>query len=144
MTRADTILAAAGAGERLAELHDPSGTGAAWETPVPLGARQRLPTYPADALPGWVADQVTAVAEFTQTPIDLAGCLALAALSTAAGGRAIVNVRGTWIEPVNIFTVVAMPPGSRKSAVFRAMTNPCSTQRSTSPNAPNPRSSKPT
>ncbi|GAA4377357.1 hypothetical protein GCM10023088_37100 [Actinomadura verrucosospora] len=123
MTAADNILAAVGAGARLAELH---GQPAAptWEPPVPLGARQRLPAFPADALPGWVGAQVTAVAEFTQTPLDLAGCLALAALSTAAGGRAIVNVRGTWVEPVNIFTVVAMPPGSRKSAVFRAMTQP--------------------
>ena len=122
MTHADSILAAAGAGARLAQLHGQPTP--AWDAPVPLGARQRLPAYPADALPAWVADQVTAVAEFTQTPIDLSGCLALAALSTAAGGRAIVNVRGTWIEPVNIFTVVAMPPGSRKSAVFRAMTQP--------------------
>jgi hypothetical protein len=71
-----------------------------------------------------VGDQVAAVAEATQTPPDLAGCIALAALSTAAGGRARVQVRPGWIEPVNIYTVVAMPPGSRKSAVFAAMIAP--------------------
>jgi hypothetical protein len=67
---------------------------------------------------------VSAVAEFTQTPPDLAGCIALAALSTAAGGRTEVEVRGSWREPVNLFTVVVLPPGSRKSAVFTALIRP--------------------
>jgi hypothetical protein len=92
--------------------------------PVPLSARRLLPPFPVDALPGWVGDQVAAVAEATQTPPDLVGCIALAALSTAAGGRARVQVRPGWVEPVNIYTVVAMPPGSRKSAVFAAMIAP--------------------
>ena len=92
--------------------------------PVPLTARRLLPPFPVDALPGWVADQVAAVAEFTQTPPDLAGCIALAALSAAAGGRAVVEVRPGWREPVNLFVAAAMPPGSRKSAVFAAMTSP--------------------
>ncbi|WP_345411722.1 YfjI family protein [Pseudonocardia xishanensis] len=65
-----------------------------------------------------------AVAEFTQTPLDLPGCLALAALSTAAGGRAEIEIRPGWREPLNLYTVVAMPPDSRKSAVFAAMTAP--------------------
>ncbi|MGI5225729.1 YfjI family protein [Actinoallomurus sp. CA-142502] len=120
MTDADQILNAMGADAALNAHHDAP----LWEEPVPLATRATLPTFPADALPGWVADQVTAVAEFTQTPLDLAGSIALAALSTAAGGRAIVNVWDAWIEPVNIFTVVAMPPGSRKSPVFRAMIAP--------------------
>ncbi len=100
-----------------------AGTG--WDgEPVPLSARRLLPPFPVDALPGWLGDQVAAVAEFTQTPADLAGCIALAAISTAAGGRAVVEVRPGWREPVNLFTAVAMPPGSRKSAVFAAMTAP--------------------
>lgn len=95
-----------------------------WDPPTPLAGRRELPPFPVSALPGWLADQVAAVAEFTQTPPDLAGCVALAALSTAAGGRATVEIRPGWREPVNIFTAVAMPPGSRKSAVFAAMTAP--------------------
>jgi len=98
--------------------------GPKWDPPTPLATRRALPPFPVGALPGWVADQVAAVAEFTQTPPDLAGCVALAALSAAAGGRAVVEIRPGWREPVNIFTAVAMPPGSRKSAVFAAMTAP--------------------
>jgi hypothetical protein len=96
----------------------------AWPQPIPLTARHTPPPFPVDMLPGWVADMVAAVAEFTQTPADLAGCIGLAALSTAAGGRAEVEVRGSWREPTNLFTVVVLPPGSRKSAVFAAMTGP--------------------
>jgi replicative DNA helicase len=96
----------------------------AWPAPIPLAARHSPPPFPAVVLPGWVADMVAAAAEFTQTPPDLAGCIALACLSTAAGGRAEVEVRGSWREPVNVFTVVVLPPGSRKSAVFAALVGP--------------------
>ncbi|GAA4828353.1 hypothetical protein GCM10025787_03440 [Saccharopolyspora rosea] len=95
-----------------------------WEHPVPLGSQRILPPFPIKALPGWLADQVAAVAEATQTPPDLPGCVALAAVSTAVGGRAIARVRRGWDEPVNIYTVVALPPASRKTPVFRAMTHP--------------------
>jgi hypothetical protein len=105
-------------------LLDNTDTGAGWTPPIPLGDRRHLPAFPANALPGWVAEMVYGVAEFTQTPIDLPGCIALAAISTAAGGRAEVEVRGSWREPTNLFTVVVLPPGSRKSAVFAAMTSP--------------------
>lgn len=96
----------------------------AWPAPIPLTARCAPRAFPVDALPAWVAAMVSAVTEFTQTPPDLAGCIALAALSTAAGGRAEVEVRGSWREPANLFTVVVLPPGSRKSAVFASLIRP--------------------
>lgn len=97
---------------------------AGWETPVPLSMAHALPSFPVDALPLWMAEQVAAVAEATQTPADLAGCIGLAALSTAAGGRAVVTVRDGWEEPVNLYTVVVMEPSARKSPVFKAMIRP--------------------
>jgi len=102
-------------------LLDDAGNRDGWAPLIPLGQGRHLPPFPAEALPGWTAEMVYAVAEFTQTPLDLAGSLALAALSTAAGGRAEVEVRGSWREPTNLYTVVILPPGSRKSAVFAAM-----------------------
>ncbi|WP_285610664.1 YfjI family protein [Actinokineospora globicatena] len=89
-----------------------------------LGSARPVPTFPVDALPDWIAAHVAGVAELTQTPADLAGCLALVALSTAAGGRVRVQVRPGWDEPVNLYSVVVLPPASRKSAVFKAMTRP--------------------
>jgi replicative DNA helicase len=105
-------------------LLDDADTPGGWSPLIPLGRGRHLPPFPAELLPGWLAEQVFAVAEFTQTPIDLAGSIALACLSTAAGGRAEVEVRGSWREPTNLYTVVVLPPGSRKSAVFAAMVAP--------------------
>ncbi|MER5649054.1 YfjI family protein [Streptosporangium sp. NPDC002524] len=95
-----------------------------WELPAPLGRGAELPAFPVDALPDWVRQEVTGLAEFTQTPTDLGGTIGLAVLSASAGGRAVVEVRGSWREPVNLHTVTAMPPGSRKSAVFAELVGP--------------------
>ncbi|MGI5469634.1 DUF3987 domain-containing protein [Streptomyces sp. CA-132043] len=95
-----------------------------WADPIPLNHQPQLPSFPSWVLPGWLREFVDAVAEETQTPPDLAGTIALAVLATAAGGRVIVQLRGRWREPTNLFTVVALPPGNRKSAVFSALTNP--------------------
>ncbi|MDH6119307.1 replicative DNA helicase [Kitasatospora sp. GAS204A] len=95
-----------------------------WPPPVPLGAHAPLPTFPVHALPTWVRKQVSAVAEFTQTPPDMAATMALAALATAAGGRVHVQIRPGWSEQTNLYLVCAMPPASRKSDVFAAMTAP--------------------
>ncbi|PSM43690.1 DNA primase [Streptomyces dioscori] len=95
-----------------------------WEEPISLTGRRDRPAFPVHVLPAWVGEFVVAVAEETQTPVDLAGSIALAVLATAAGGRSVVHVRGNWREPTNLYTVVALPPGNRKSAVFTLLTNP--------------------
>ena len=87
---------------------------------MPLSARRLLPPFPVDVLPAWVADMVAGRRRVPQTPLDLPGCIALACLATAAGGRAVVEVRPGWREPTNLFTVVALPPGTRKSPSFAA------------------------
>ncbi|WP_284437185.1 YfjI family protein [Streptomyces sp. TUS-ST3] len=112
----------------LPTLEDPPGEDDAapevWEDPIPLTGRRERPPFPAHVLPVWLGEFVTAVAEETQTPVDLAGSIALAVLATAAGGRSVVHVRGNWREPTNLYTVVALPPANRKSAVFALLTNP--------------------
>jgi hypothetical protein len=113
------LLEAAGA-ELRAVPTAPTGTG--WAAPTPLDAAAGArPEFPLEALPSWVGRYAAAVSDATQTPVDLAGCLALAALSTAASGRVWADT-GQWREPVCVYTVTAMEPGSRKSAVFAAMT----------------------
>src|SRR6266571_639228 len=83
-----------------------------WELPTPFDEEQ-LPAFPVEALPSWLAKYVHAVAHATQTPTDLAGLLGLAAVSTAMAQKVRVEVREGYSEPVNVFIVVAMPPGSR-------------------------------
>jgi replicative DNA helicase len=122
-TTGEQILSRLDAQHRLAVLHGEEQAGpatAGWDAqPTPLRPRRVLPPFPVDALPSWVAEQVLAVAEFTQTPLDLPGSLALAALATAAGGRAVAEVRPGWREPLNLYVVVAMAPGSRKPRCSR-------------------------
>lgn len=97
-----------------------------WDEPIPLGTIRALPAFPIHALPTWLQAEVEAVAHETQTPPDLAATVALSVLATAAGGKVRVDVRPgvRWSEPVNLYTVAALPPGTRKSPVFKAMLRP--------------------
>jgi replicative DNA helicase len=110
----------------LADLdgNDPVAGSEAWDTPVPLGAVPVLPAFPVGILPPWLRQEVTCLTEFAQVPADLAAVIALAVLAAAAGGRAVVEIRGSWREPLNLYAVTAMPPGSRKSAVFAELVQP--------------------
>ncbi|MEV2279228.1 DUF3987 domain-containing protein [Nocardiopsis sp. NPDC049922] len=104
------------------ELDTPEST--SWGEPVSLDEVEgQLPEFPLDAFPAWAGQYAAAVSDATQTPPDLAGCLALAALSTAASGRVWADT-GHWKEPVCVYTVAAMEPASRKSAVFALMNEP--------------------
>ena len=89
-----------------------------WHEPTPLTPPQLLPAFPIDALPPALADWVRAEAEATQTPPDLAALLALGICGAALAGKFTVQVRDGWREPLNLFTVVSLPAGERKSAVF--------------------------
>lgn len=111
-------------GEGWEHMELPPAEADVWDSPIPLGQARALPPFPVDALPAWMAEMVAAVAEETQTPADLGGSVGLSVLSTACGGRAVVAVRGRWREPVNLYTVTALPPGNRKSAVFAELTRP--------------------
>jgi hypothetical protein len=95
-----------------------------WQPPIPLGAVGTPPAFPVEVLPGWIGDQVAAVATATQTPPDLAGMLALAVLATVAAGAVEVQPRPGWQEPLCLFVAVGMDAGARKSSVFTAMTRP--------------------
>lgn len=97
-----------------------------WPEPVPLRITPTVPQFPVGALPTWVRAKAAAVAHEIQVPVDLPGTLALACLATAAGGRVRVQVRPHtgWIEPVNLYTVCALPPGTRKTPVFNSMAAP--------------------
>ncbi|MEU1731342.1 DUF3987 domain-containing protein [Streptosporangium sp. NPDC020145] len=94
-----------------------------WSEPTPLSAVREAAAFPVWALPSWLGEYAGAVAEVTQTPPDLAGCLALAVLAVAAAGRVWVQAPA-WREPTNLYVVVVLPPGNRKSEVYALMTAP--------------------
>ena len=106
-----------------AQLVAGDGTAQAWGPILPFHNAD-LPAFPLDIFPTWLREFCEAVTEAMQTPPDLAGMLALSVLSTACARRVAVRARPGWDEPVNVYTVTSLPPGSRKSPVFRAMMGP--------------------
>jgi hypothetical protein len=102
-----------------AKLEEP----AEWDPPIPFN-EYRLPPFPVQALPGWLADYVQAVATATQTTTDLAGMLVLTAVAAACAKKVEVQINEGYVEPVNIFTVTALPPASGKSPVFSSVFMP--------------------
>lgn len=95
----------------------------AWQAPIPLGAFI-LPEWPLDVFPENIQIFVCELARSTETPIELPALTVLSGISTAAQGKFIVQVKPDYYEPVNVWTAVALPPGSRKSAVQKAVTEP--------------------
>jgi replicative DNA helicase len=92
--------------------------------PLPIDRRGEPPPFPVDVMPKRIAAMVRATATSLQVPADLPGMLALAVLSTAAGGRVVIEVADGWREPANIYTAPVMPSGSRKSPTYAVMTEP--------------------
>jgi replicative DNA helicase len=84
----------------------------------------QTPPFPVDMLPTPIANMVCGVSEATQTDPAMAATSALSVLSAATGGRAEIQIRSKWREPLNTYAVTILFPGERKSAVQRSMVRP--------------------
>lgn len=96
---------------------------AVWDTPIPFDEYD-LPTFPVEALPEVVRRYVLAVAESTQTTVDMAAVEALGIVSLCSQGKYFIRGKADWAEPLNLYTVVISPPAERKSAVLSMMIRP--------------------
>ena len=94
-----------------------------WQPPVPF-YEFKLPNFPTHAFPDPLRDYVEESATATQTPVDLPAMVVLGVLSAACATTVEVEVKPDYVEPVNLYTVVSMSPGNRKSAVFRDAVGP--------------------
>ena len=94
-----------------------------WEQPIPF-EEVELPPFPVDALPDRVRPYVEAVAETTQTPVDMAGTAALAVMASCIQGKYLVQAKADWMEPTNLYALMVAEPSERKSAVTSLMVKP--------------------
>ena len=94
-----------------------------WPALVPLDAPD-LPRIDSAHLPAWAGDYARALAADTETPPELAAGMILVTCATATARRLRVMVKPGYFEPCNLWAVVALPPGNRKSAVQSAATAP--------------------
>lgn len=94
-----------------------------WDDPMEID-RPDLPSFPVHVLPEPLRAWVTATAEATQTPKDLAGLLALAICAGAVARRVEIEAGRGYVEPLNLYIAVLLDPANRKSSVFRSATAP--------------------
>ena len=94
-----------------------------WEMPIPFG-KYTVASFPTEALPEDIGNYVRAVAESTQTPVDMAGTAALAAIAVCLQGKYKIQGKDDWLEPLNGYFIVINPPSERKSAVESCIVRP--------------------
>ncbi|MCX7016753.1 MAG: YfjI family protein [Candidatus Sumerlaeota bacterium] len=94
-----------------------------WSPPIALWDFDP-PAFPVHVLPDRFRRFVEAVSVATQTPLDLAGMLVLSAVAVCLAKKVEIMAREGWLEPLNLFVVVVLPPAARKSAVFRVVVAP--------------------
>lgn len=94
-----------------------------WPALVPLDA-PNLPKLNPRHIPDWAGRYAEALAVETETPPELAAGMVLVACATAVARRVKVMIKPGYFEPCNLWMIVALPPGNRKSAVQAASTAP--------------------
>ena len=81
-----------------------------------------LPAFPIWCLPAPFAAYAEAVAQHSQTAVDMAGVIALGVLAVCFQGKYLVQGTPGYFEPLNLYIMLIAPPGERKSSVMREMT----------------------
>jgi replicative DNA helicase len=113
-------------------LNDPRSksapaAGLIWEEPVPLGMREAVPEFDVSLLSSWMGDFASAITAEKGAALDLGAILVLDVVAGGLARHVQVSPRPGWFEPVNLYTVVALAPGQRKSPVFKAALRPVRT-----------------
>lgn len=79
---------------------------------------------PLDALGPTLARFAREVSEETSTPVEMTALMGLGVLSTAALGKAVVQMKHSWTEHLGVWSVTIAESGERKSAVLRHVARP--------------------
>jgi len=97
---------------------------ATWDEVQELAPTTCADPFPLEALPPVVRATVHSCAEAYQVPTTLPATLALAVLAATVSGKYRVHPRPDWREHLTLWACVVARPGTRKSPVFGAMTEP--------------------
>lgn len=95
----------------------------AWEPPI-LFDEFETPEIPARLLPGIFGEFANALANSTETPEALSVMAVLGVISTTIAKRFFVSPKENWHEPLNIYTLISLPPANNKSLVLNSCTRP--------------------
>ncbi len=95
----------------------------AWDAPI-LFNEFEAADIPARLLPPVIGKFAAELAHTTETPEALSVMTILGVISTAVAKRFVVSPKEGWLEPINIYTLVALPPANHKSLVLQRCTKP--------------------
>lgn len=100
-----------------------------WPDPIPLDPRAFLPSFPTDALePVPLRKMVEAVTAAHSVPPDLTALSAIVLASGASamrrGQRVVIEPCPSWHETPNLYGIVSLQSGSRKSTAFTELLKP--------------------
>ena len=79
---------------------------------------------PWDSLPSWLVENVRKVSSATGWDGQSVLMAMLVAISMASWGRYTVRVNQYWSEPINLYSLVIAPSGTRKSALVEILKQP--------------------
>lgn len=94
-----------------------------WKLPIPF-EEVRLPAFPVNCLPTPIGDFVQAIADNTETAVDMAAVCALALMASAVQGKFEIMGKDDHLEQLNLYILLIARSGERKSAIVRMMTKP--------------------
>lgn len=103
----------------LPPLTDPD----AWEEPVFFGEIE-TPDIPASLLPGIFGEFAQNLSHAMETPEALSVMILLGVISTIAAKHFKVSPQTGWEEPINIYTLIALPPANHKIIILRQCIQP--------------------
>ncbi len=109
--------------EKLKEFEEKKEPSPQWERPINFDSKA-LPAFNTDVFAPWVKKYIDGVAETTQTPVDASAIATISVLSTILSKKSYVKVSREWKEPLNTYAIMGLPPGNRKSGVFKLLTDP--------------------
>ena len=95
----------------------------AWDAPV-LFDEFDTPEIPAHLLPSVLADFAAALSLTSETSTALRVMTILGVLFCALSKRFLISPRAGWLEPINIYSLIALPPANHKSLVLSSCTKP--------------------
>ncbi len=100
------------------------GMDADWPEPIPLTAEPDPPAFPSEEFPGFLRDFVGSVVESYQVPDDLTALTSLGAIATSAGNRIKADVHSGYSEFLNLYIMLALGSGERKSSLLALIRQP--------------------
>ncbi|QKE73460.1 DUF3987 domain-containing protein [Arthrobacter citreus] len=110
------------------ETNTPNTEETEWEMPISLD-EQPLPDFPKGMFCEWIEEMIDGLSEEYQAPRDAVGNIMIGMFSTALTKKFRVRPKyhhneSRWTVDLNTYVFVYMPPGSKKSDIFKVSSKP--------------------